>query len=135
MEQKKTEGSVLSTGTSVSDHPSWLYSLCSQIRESYSAARNPQQRIQITARPDPQAANLLIAEPTTLRSVAGSIRAMVEDWRNPRAYTMDPAEVRDIWSKKRYRAQIVSFAGYAALIGVLYAARTTTPSDPGREAP
>jgi hypothetical protein len=74
MEQHKTERPVvLTTGTSVSDQPSWLSSLCAQVRESYAAFRNPPPPIHVTAR-------------------------------------LDPDGVRELWGKRRYRAQILSFA-------------------------
>jgi TonB family protein len=121
MEPKRTEEpAVFKTGTSVSDQKSWLSSLLSQIRELYRAYKHPTTSIKVTAAPDPNAAAMLIEQPSAVRSMLASIRGILEDWRNPRTYAVAPARVDEIWGKRRYKAKVWSFVGYAAVIGLLY---------------
>ncbi|HEX5000442.1 MAG TPA: energy transducer TonB [Terriglobia bacterium] len=120
MEPRNTdESAVFTTVTSVSDQPSWIASLIKQIRESYEAYKNPPVPVQVTAEPDPEAVGLLIEQPSALSSMFASIRGMIEDWRHPRTYDVEAVEVEEIWGRRRYKTQVFTFIGYAALGAVV----------------
>jgi hypothetical protein len=123
MEVNKTTGkpSVLATERAFPINLRGFHPCYAQIRESYVTHRNPALSPQVTAKPVPEAAQLLIAQPNAWRSVAASVRAIIDDWRNPRRSAVEPGEIKAIWSKKRYKAQVWSFIGYGALIGAVYA--------------
>jgi TonB family protein len=71
---------------------------------------------------------ILISQPTALGRVATSVRAIMEDWRSPRSGVVNPVDVQGLWEVRRYKAQVWSFAGYAAMIGVVALAGPRTPT-------
>lgn len=94
---------ILKTGTIVSDAPSWIDSLLTQIRELREERRNPPPRIEITAQRDPKALESLIDMPSPVLSLFSDIREAINDILHPRKIetTVAPAEVEEIWSKQK----------------------------------
>src|SRR5438552_15267893 len=95
--------SILSTGTTISDAPSWLNSLISQIRELREERKHPRPQIKITAERDPSALNKLVEMPSPLTSLVSDIREAINDILHPRKIetTVAPVEVEEIWSKPK----------------------------------
>src|SRR5438876_5904424 len=94
---------ILKTGTTVSDSPSWLNSLLSQIRELREERRHPQPQVKITAQRDPSALDKLVEMPSPVLSLFGDIREAINDVLHPRKIetTVQPVEVEEIWSKPK----------------------------------
>jgi hypothetical protein len=116
MEPMNTDESAVFKTVANASEQSWLASLLSQFREY----RNPPAPVQVTAQPDPEAVGLLIELPSALGSMITSIRGMIEDWRHPRTYDVEAAEVEEIWGSRRYKTQVFSFIAYSALAGVAW---------------
>lgn len=92
---------ILKTGTTISDCPSWLDSLLSQIRELREERKHPRPPIQITAQRDPSALNKLVETPSPVLSLFSDVRDAIHDTLHPRKIetTVQPVEVEEIWSK------------------------------------
>src|SRR5712691_9692818 len=92
---------ILKTGTTVSDGPSWLDSLLSQIRELREERKHPRPQAEITAQPDPSALDKLIEMPSPVLSLFSDLREAINDYRHPRTIesSVAPVEVEEIWSK------------------------------------
>src|SRR4029453_5007199 len=74
---------ILKTGTTVSDSPSWLDSLISQIRELREERKHPKPQIEITAERDPRALENLVEMPSPILSLASDVREAVHDFFHP----------------------------------------------------
>src|SRR6266545_4729610 len=94
---------ILKTGTTVSDSPSWLDSLISQIRELREEKKHPRPRLEITAQRDPSALDKLVEMPSPILSLFSDIREAIHDVLHPRKIetTVQPVEVEEIWSKPK----------------------------------
>jgi len=94
---------ILKTGTTVSDSPSWLDSLLSQIRELREEKKHPRPQVEITAKRDPAALDKLIEMPSPVLSLFSDVREAVNDILHPRKIetTVQPVEVEEIWSKQK----------------------------------
>jgi len=94
---------ILKTGTTVSDSPSWLDSLISQIRELREERKHPRPQIEITAKQDPSALDKLLEMPSPMRSLFSDMREAINDILHPRKIetTVQPVEVEEIWSKPK----------------------------------
>src|SRR4030095_11701045 len=92
---------ILKTGTTVSDSPSWLDSLLSQIRELREERRNPRPQVEITAVRDFSALEKLIEMPSPMLSLFSDAREGIHDLLHPRKIesSVQPVEVEEIWSK------------------------------------
>src|SRR5579884_2772872 len=92
---------ILTTGTTLSDAPSWLDSLLRQIRELREERLHPRPQVEITAKRDPSALNNLVDMPSPVRSLVGDVREAINDYFHPRKIesSVDPVEVEEIWSK------------------------------------
>ncbi len=92
---------ILKTGTTVSDSPSWLDSLRSQIRELREERKHPRPRVEITAKRDLSALDKLIEMPSPVLSLFSDTREAIHDILHPRKIetTVQPVEVEEIWSK------------------------------------
>src|SRR6266852_1218017 len=93
--------SILSTGTTISDAPSWLDSLISQIRELREERKHPRPQVEITAERDPSALDKLVDMPSPVLSLVSDVREAVNDYFHPRKIesSVAPVEVEEIWSK------------------------------------
>lgn len=93
---------ILKTGTTVSDSPSWLDSLISQIRELREERKNPRPQIEITAERDPSALDKLIEMPSPILSLFSDVREAVNDIFHPHKTetSVERVEVEEIWSKE-----------------------------------
>src|SRR5205823_1471409 len=98
---KGPRGGILSTGTSISDAPSWLESLLRQIRELREERLHPRPQVEITAQRDPSALNKLVDMPSPVLSLVSDVRDAVNDYFHPRKIesSVAPVEVEEIWSK------------------------------------
>ena len=65
---------IFKTGTTVSDSPSWLDSLLSQIRELREERKHPRERVEITAQQDPSALDKLVEMPSPVASLFSDMR-------------------------------------------------------------
>src|SRR5882672_1986003 len=94
---------ILKTGTTVSDCPSWLDSLLSQIRELREERKHPRPQVEITAQPDLSALDKLVEAPSPVLSLFTDVRDAVNDYWHPRRIetTVQPVEVEEIWSKPK----------------------------------
>jgi TonB family protein len=94
---------ILKTGTTVSDAPSWLDSLLSQIRELREERKHPRQQVEITAERDPSALDKLVEMPSPVFSLFTDIREAINDLLHPRKIetSVQPVEVQEIWSKPK----------------------------------
>src|SRR5215471_8382775 len=94
---------ILKTGTTVSDSPSWLDSLLSQIRELREEKKHPRPPVEITAERDPSALDKLVEMPSPVLSLFSDIREAFNDILHPRKIetTVQPVEVEEIWSKQK----------------------------------
>lgn len=92
---------IFKTGTTVTDSPSWLDSLLTQIRELREERKHPRPPVEITAERDPTALNKLIEMPSPILSLFSDAREAINDILHPRKIesTVDPVEVEQIWSK------------------------------------
>ena len=86
---------ILKTGTTVSDAPSWLDSLVSQIKELREERRHPRPQVQITAERDPAALEKLVEMPSPVLSLFSDMREAIHDIFHPRKIetTVQPVEV------------------------------------------
>src|SRR5438270_11538866 len=96
---------ILKTGTTVSDCPSWLDSLLSQIRELREERKHPRPQVEITAERDLSALDKLVDMPSPVRSLVSDVREAVNDYLHPRKIesSVEPVEVEEIWSKPKDR--------------------------------
>src|SRR5438876_8371052 len=94
---------ILKTGTTVSDSPSWLDSLLSQIRELREERKHPQPRVEVTAQPDPSALDKLVEMPSPVLSLFSDVREAIHDIRHPRKIetSVQPVEVEELWTKPK----------------------------------
>src|SRR2546427_12286991 len=94
---------IFKTGTVVSDSPSWLDSLLTQIRELREERKNPQPKVEITAQRDPKALEKLVEMPSPILSLVSDVREAINDYLHPRKIesTVAPVEVEEIWSKPK----------------------------------
>src|SRR5206468_10243510 len=94
---------ILKTGTTISDSPSWLDSLRSQIRELREERKHPRPRVEITAKRDLSALDKLIEMPSPVLSLFSDTREAIHDIFHPRKIetTVQPVEVEEIWSKPK----------------------------------
>src|SRR6266496_5414993 len=92
---------ILKTGTTVSDSPSWLDSLLSQIRELREERLHPRPQVEITAKRDPSALDKLVEMPSPVLSLVSDVRDAIHDYFHPRKIesSVAPVEVEEIWSK------------------------------------
>ncbi|MBI2150636.1 MAG: energy transducer TonB [Acidobacteria bacterium] len=112
---------ILKTGTIVSDSPSWLESLLTQIRELREERKHPRPRIEITAERDPKALETLIEMPSPVLTLFSDLREAVNDILHPRKIetTVAPVEVEEIWSKPKTGGPRLASVGVHVLIVVL----------------
>ena len=89
---------ILKTGTTVSDSPSWLESLISQIRELRAERKNPPPQVEITAQRDPSALDKLIEMPSPMLSLWSDLREAIHEIRHPHKTetTVERVEVEEI---------------------------------------
>jgi len=94
---------IFKTGTIISDSPSWLNSLISQIRELSDERKHPPQQVKITAQRDPQALGKLVDMPSPVLTIFSNLREAIHDTLHPRKIetTVEPVEVEEIWSKPK----------------------------------
>src|ERR1700739_2926866 len=92
---------IFTTGTALSDAPSWLDSLLGQIRELREERLHPRPQVEITAERDPSALDKLVDMPSPVRSLVSDIREAINDYLHPRKIesSVAPVEVEEIWSK------------------------------------
>jgi protein TonB len=125
---------ILKTGTTVSDSPSWLDSLLSQIRELREERKHPRQQVEITAKLDPSALDKLVEMPSPVFSLFSDIREAVNDLLHPRKIetSVQPVEVQEIWSKpKNGLPRLLSvFVHVGVVILVLVPWATSLPKAP-----
>jgi len=74
---------IFKTGTTVSDPPSWLGSLLSQIRDLREERKHPQERVKITAQLDPSALDKLVEMPSPVASLFTDVREAINDYLTP----------------------------------------------------
>ena len=112
---------ILKTGTIVSDSPSWLDSLISQIRELREERKHPRPKIEITAERDPKALEKLVEMPSPVLSLFGDLREAIHDIFHPRKIetTVQPVEVEEIWSKPELGLPRLISVSVHALVVVL----------------
>src|SRR6266850_7785838 len=86
---------ILITGTTVSDSPSWLDSLLSQIRELREERKHPRPQVEITAERDLSALDKLIEMPSPVLSLFTDAREAINDILHPRRIesSVQPVEV------------------------------------------
>ena len=94
---------VFTTGTCISDEPSWLSSLIAQIKELREERRNPPPPIHISAEPDPTALDKFVEMRSPIGSLFTDIRDVIHDTLHPHKIesTVAPVEVEEIWSKEK----------------------------------
>ena len=94
---------ILKTGTTVSDSPSWLDSLITQIKELRDERKHPRPQVKITAERDPRALETLVDMPSPVLSLFSDVREAINDILHPRKIetTVQPVEVEEIWSKPK----------------------------------
>src|ERR1043165_2433652 len=94
---------ILTTGTSISDAPSWFDSLRNQIRELRQERLHPRPQVEITAERDPSALDRLVDMPSPILSLVSDVRYAINDYFHPRAIETSaaPVEVEEIWSKPK----------------------------------
>jgi len=94
---------ILKTGTTVSDSPSWMDSLLSQIRELREERKHPRPQVEITAERDPSALGKLIDMPSPVRTLLSDVREAFRDLLHPRKIetSAELVEVEEIWSKPK----------------------------------
>jgi TonB family protein len=92
---------IFTTGTSISDAPSWFDSLLKQIRELRQERLHPRPQVEITAERDPSALDKLVDMPSPVRSLVSDVRDAINDYFHPRKIesSASPVEVEEIWSK------------------------------------
>jgi TonB family protein len=92
---------ILKTGTTISDAPSWLDSLLSQIRELREERKHPRPPVEITAQRDFSALDKLVETPSPVLSLFTDVRDAIHDALHPRKIetTVQPVEVEEIWTK------------------------------------
>jgi TonB family protein len=112
---------IFKTGTVVSDSPSWLDSLLTQIRELREERRNPRPPVEITAERDPKALDTLIEMPSPVLSLFSDLREAVHDILHPRKIetSVEPVEVEEIWSKPKSGVPKLVSVGVHVLLVVL----------------
>ena len=98
---KDLPSSILTTGTTISDAPSWFDSLLNQIRELRQERLHPRPQVEITAERDPSALDKLVDMPSPVRSLVSDVREAIHDYFHPRKIesSVDPVEVEEIWSR------------------------------------
>jgi len=110
---------ILTTGTSISDAPSWFDSLIKQIRELRQERLHPRPQIEITAERDPSALDKLVDMPSPVRSLVSDVRDAINDYFHPRKIESSaaPVEVEEIWSKpKTGLPRLLSFSIHVSLV-------------------
>src|SRR5262249_35784246 len=110
---------ILKTGTTVSDSPSWLDSLLSQIRELREEKKHPRPQIELTAQSDPSALEKLVEMPSPILSLFSDAREAINDLLHPRKIetTVQPVEVEEIWSKpKAGLPRLISIGIHVAIV-------------------
>ena len=109
---------ILKTGTTVSDSPSWLESLLTQIRELNAERKHPRPPVQITAARDPKALDKLIEMPSPMLSLFSDIREAVHDYLHPRKIesSVAPVEVEEIWSEPKSGVARLTSVGLHVLV-------------------
>lgn len=112
---------ILKTGTIVSDSPSWLDSLLTQIRELREERKHPRPPIAITAERDPKALETLIEMPSPVLTLFSDLREAINDILHPRKIetTVAPVEVEEIWSKPKTGGPKLVSVGVHVLVVVL----------------
>ena len=125
---------IFKTGTTVSDTPSWLDSLVSQIRELREERKHPRQKAEITAQRDPSALEKLVEMPSPVLSLFSDLREAIHDSFHPRKIetTVQPVEVEEIWSKpKTGLPRLISvFVHVAVVVLALIPWATSIPKTP-----
>jgi protein TonB len=112
---------ILKTGTTVSDSPSWLDSLITQIRELRAEKKHPRPKVEITAQSDPNALDKLIEMPSPIRSLYSDAREAIHDILHPRKIetTVEPAEVEEIWSRPKTGVpRLISLFVHVVVVGL-----------------
>jgi TonB family protein len=112
---------ILKTGTTVSDSPSWLDSLLSQIRELREERKHPRPQIEITAQRDPSALDKLVEMPSPILSLASDVKEAINDIFHPHRTetTVERVEVEEIWSKPQAGVpRLLSVAVHVGIVGL-----------------
>src|SRR5438552_14810215 len=121
---------IFKTGTSISDSPSWLDSLVTQIRELRAERKHPRPPIEITAEKDPSALDKLIEMPSPVASLFADVREAIHDLLYPRKIetSVAPAEVEEIWSKPKTGVpKLVSVGLHVAVLTLALLPWATSP--------
>src|SRR5262245_50165968 len=94
---------ILKTGTTVSDSPSWLDSLLSQIRELRAERRNHLPKVEITAQQDQSEQHKVVEMPSPVLSLYSDLREAIHDFFHPHKTetSVQRVEVEEIWSKEK----------------------------------
>jgi TonB family protein len=120
-ETNDSQFEILKTGTTVSDSPSWLNSLVSQVRELRDERKHPRPQLQITAQRDPNALEKLVEMPSPVLSLFTDLRDAVNDVLHPRKIetTVQPVEVEEIWSKPKTGVpKLISVGVHVLVVGL-----------------
>jgi hypothetical protein len=124
---------ILKTGTTVSDSPSWLDSLLSQIRELREERKHPRPQVEITAKRDLSALDKLVEMPSPISSLFSDAREAIHDFFHPRKIesSVEPVEVEEIWSKPENGVprllSVLVHVGVVSLALVPWATSVPTP--------
>ncbi len=105
-ESNKPGEGIFTTRTTISDAPSWVFSLLKQVRDLREDRLHPRARFETTAARDPGALDKLIETPSPVASLIAQIREIVQNTLHPRKIeiTAAPVEVEEIWSKHKTAA-------------------------------
>src|SRR5262249_29981305 len=102
-ETNDSQFEILKTGTTVSDSPSWLNSLVSQIRELRDDGKNPRPQLEMTSQRELNSLEKIVETPSPVLSIFADLRDAVNDVICPRKIdtTVQLVEVEEICSKPK----------------------------------
>src|ERR1044071_8453525 len=112
---------IFTTGTSVTDSPSWLDSLIRQIKELREERKHPRPQVEITAQRDNSALDKLIEMPSPLSTLVSDAREAIRDFIHPRKIetSVQPVEVEEIWSKPKTGVpKLLSVLAHVGIVGL-----------------
>src|SRR5262245_12532531 len=121
MKPDDAKNEVFTTGTRISDSPSWFSLLLSEYRERREEKKNPPPAAQITAAKDPSALEKLVETSSPLMSLTSSLRSLIQDTLHPRTIetTASPVEVEELWSEQKRAAKVLLSFGLHVGVVVL----------------